>query len=139
MSTTIAVLGSSFLAAAITALITFFANRRKLSAEATKIITDAASGVVDMLRVENKKQADKIISQGDTINSQGDRIKLLEDKEEANERQLEELRRMMMAVAGTVQLHASYDTIVREKYERGDRDPLPPTPPLLPHDFPHNI
>jgi len=129
MNVTIAILGSSFLAAAITAVIAFFANRRKLSAEATKIITEAASGVVERLEKENERQAGR-------IESQGKDIEVLQQKERNCEEEIRKLRRQLVAVVQTVQLHAAYDSIVRTKYENGDTDPLPPTPPLLPPDFP---
>lgn len=44
----------------VTVLVQGLLNRRKLGADATKIITDAAAGVVVTLNVENKRLDDEI-------------------------------------------------------------------------------
>lgn len=45
----------------VTVFVQGMLNRRKLGADATKIITDAAAGVVTTLNVENKRLDDEIV------------------------------------------------------------------------------
>lgn len=55
ISTLILLISSSGITAVIVAIITAMVNRRKLSAEATNIISQAAGGIVQRLEDENKR------------------------------------------------------------------------------------
>ena len=53
MNMAIAILGSSAITALMGSIVVGLFSKKKLSAEATKVITDAASGVVELLKAEN--------------------------------------------------------------------------------------
>lgn len=86
-------------------------SKRKLSAEATKIITDAASGVVEI----QKAALARVV--GDNL--------LLTGKVEAQQIQLDEIHRLLA-------IHAFWDRQVGDiAAEHGIE--LPPPPPLTTH------
>jgi hypothetical protein len=106
-------LGSVVLAAIAGAIINGIINRRKLGAEATEIITKAASGVVERLEAELTRIS------GDNSRLR-DRILTLEAAEDADR--------------AVLQLHASWDHLAVERLlEAGIEMPMPPplSPPPL--------
>jgi hypothetical protein len=104
-------LGSVVLAAVAGAIINGIINRRKLGAEATEIITKAASGVVERLEAELTRVT------GDNTRLR-ERIQTLEIREETDR--------------AVLQLHAAWDHMaVQRLMECGITD-LPQPPPLSP-------
>lgn len=99
----------------LAAIINGLFSKRKLSADATKIITDAASGTVKDLREENQR----IIAQNTT---QAAQITAMQ-KELATQRQHARLVDQVLA------MHALWDRQVVEITSQHDIE-LPPPPPL---------
>lgn len=135
----IGLLGGGGIASIVGAIVAGLFARRKLGAEATKIITDAASGVVGMLetqlraqetafaveRVDNKTKLDNAVQSAQTANDKAEacadeteRIK----KEWRSER--EDWRRVL-------QLHVAFDHLAIAKLAEHGVD-LGDPPPLLP-------
>ena len=114
----VAVLSSGALAAIMGALINGAFTKKKLGAEATEIITNAASGVVTRLEDELKRQRDDMAAMrrdhADALVKQA--------TEHASER--EDWRRVL-------QLHVAWDYIAIEKMSHVGIE-LPPPPPILP-------
>jgi hypothetical protein len=69
VSPVLQLLGSGALGALLLAVVNGIFSKRKLSAEATNIITKAASGVVERLEKENTRQSARLESQQATIDS----------------------------------------------------------------------
>lgn len=67
MNPLLQLLGSGALGALLLAVVNGIFSKRKLSAEATDIITKAASGVVERLEHENTRQSAKLEAQQVTI------------------------------------------------------------------------
>ncbi len=107
----IQLLGSAVLAAIAGAIINGIINRRKLGAEATEIITKAASGVVERLEAElTRVSADRerLI----------ERVHTLEIREEADR--------------AVLQLHAAWDHMAVQRLAEFGITDLPQPPPLSP-------
>lgn len=109
----VALVGGGTIAAVINAIMA----RKKLGADATKIITEAAAGVTADLR----KEVDRLRMRSDRLQQQIDDC---ERREERWERERREWRDVLA-------LHAAWDhvTIVQA---RDAGIPLSPTPPLYP-------
>lgn len=127
----VAALGSSAIAAVLAALVTGLFTKRKLGAEATEIITKAASGVVESLNAEivrvNSAMADVRTEQ------------FAERERHAIERAADRERftRELEARDRVLQLHVAWDMLVTAKLaEHGIDVPAPPAlkPPLR-HSF----
>jgi len=103
-------LGSVVLAAVLGAIINGFLNRRKLGAEATEIITKAASGVVERLEAE-------LLRVTNDNTRLRERVNTLEIKEEADR--------------AVLQLHAAWDHLAVERLTEAGID-MPMPPPLSP-------
>jgi hypothetical protein len=103
-------LGSVVLAAIAGAIINGIINRRKLGAEATEIITKAASGVVERLEAELTRV------NGDNRRLR-ERISTLEYREETDR--------------AVLQLHAAWDHLAVQKLQELGIN-LPAPPPLSP-------
>jgi uncharacterized protein (DUF3084 family) len=107
-------------------IITGIFNRRKLGADASKIITDAAAGAVELLRGENTRilaEVHEIRDEAETARHEAQTA-----REEAHELRREGQRTRDMVVAHTV-----WDQQVLEiAGEQGLQ--LPPVPPLYPQD-----
>ncbi len=114
----IALLGVGGLGAIAAAIVTGLFSRRKLGAEATKIITDAAAGVVTSLERE--------------IVRQRERMEIMIDEHRAAIRTLmanhaEEIEENRRAL----QMHTAWDYLAIDRLREHGVD-LPPPPPLLP-------
>jgi hypothetical protein len=126
----VAVLGAGGLSAILGAGITALSSKRKLGAEATKIITDAAAGVVTSM--EHQLERAEKARQEDQERHEAAIAKMAA----AHVAEREEWRRVL-------QLHVAWDGIAISKLaELGVKD-MPATPPLLParryvdsHGFP---
>lgn len=92
-------------------------SKRKLSAEATKIITDAASGVVEIQKAELAR-----VLASNT---------LLIGKVEAQQIQLDEVQRVVHRQAEVLAVHAFWDQQVTS-IAAAHSITLPPAPPLHP-------
>jgi hypothetical protein len=132
----IAALGAGGLGAIIAAAITGLFSKRKLGAEATKIIADAAASVVSDLREEIVRQ------QGIVVTNNAEHaalvVKLTAEHAAAimaaeakmvamsksHAEEIEEYRRVL-------QLHVAWDTIAIAEVSKLGVD-LPPAPPLIP-------
>lgn len=90
-------------------------SKRKLSAEATKIITDAASGVVEIQKAEIARVVASNI--------------LLTGKVEAQQIQLEEMQRVVRTQGELLAVHTFWDQQV-VAIARDHAIELPPAPPL---------
>ena len=110
MNVAIAVLGSSVLASILGAIVAGFFNRRKLGADATQVLTDAASGVVQRLEEENKR----------IIASNRDLAKRVSDLEQ-------EMRKMTAAIT----VHQDWDRRAARKL-RANGIQIEDPPPLSP-------
>lgn len=113
-----AVLGAGGIGAIIAAIVTGLFSKRKLSAEATEIITKAAAGVVTNLQAEIDRQ--KIRNSELIEEHRADMAALIR----AHDNEMAEVRRVL-------QLHVAWDAIaIARMAELGIE--LPPPPPLLP-------
>lgn len=100
-----AVAGSGIIAA----LINFFANRKRVGADATKIITDAATSVVSSLRT---------------------RVEELEEREKERDSMIDEWRDLL-------QTHAPWDLAAVSALNKfAPQTHLAPPPPLYPRKRP---
>lgn len=90
-------------------------GRRKLSAEATKIITDAASGVVEIQKAELARVLASNVVLGGQV--------------EAQRIQLEELQRVVHKTSEALAIHAFWDSQAVDIAREHGID-LPPPPPL---------
>jgi len=112
MVTALASLG---LGAIVSAIVAGLFSKKKLGAEATKIITDAAAGVVTQMQ---------------------DRLNRAEQREAAAERRLEEVEeahaRERDAWWDALTLHAAWDTVINAKLRDLGVTDLPEPPPLRP-------
>lgn len=111
--TLVGLLGGGGVGVIIAAVIAGLFSRRKLGAEATQIITEAASGVVTRLEGQlerSDKQMRRVIQ--DFENERAEWIRVL-------------------------QLHVSWDHIAIAKVNAlSPNDPLPPAPPVYPPNTP---
>jgi hypothetical protein len=118
----VAALAGGGISAVAAAVITALSSRRKLGAEATKIITDAAAGVVTNLNSElarQRKDNDELMTEN---GEQRDQIKHLVEE---HENLLEQYRRVL-------QLHAAWDALAVAKLGEANIADFPPVPPLMP-------
>jgi hypothetical protein len=123
----IAALGAGGISAIVAAIVTGLFSKRKLGAEATEIITKAASGVVTSIEAELRRSQDGRVA---------DRLEFertMTDLRAAHASEIEEVRQVL-------QLHVAWDVMAIAKIEEltaasglesklGD---LPKAPPLLP-------
>ncbi len=124
----IQVLGTMLGSTVLVSLLTAYLNRRKLGAEATDLITKAATGVVgnvtadnDRLRAEAVKRDERIAE----LEGRLDRMELRERQHYAD----------MMSIRETLQEHAEYDSRMLSRLEELDpqaRVVFRQVPPLLP-------
>lgn len=114
----IAALSAGGIGAIIAAVVTGLFSKKKLGAEATEIITKAASGVVQRIEAELARERERRETERTDHNARIDRM----EKEHGEER--EEWRRVL-------QLHVAWDAIaIAEMAKLGIE--LPPAPPLTP-------
>lgn len=107
----LSLLGSSSVVAVATTVITAIFNKRKLGADATQIITQAAVGVVDTLKTENARLVARV---------------------DAVEVELSDARDKATAWYRTLQLHVAWDHLSFQKLtELGVAD-WPEPPPVYP-------
>lgn len=118
MNDLVIILASSGFGAIIAAVITGLYSKKKLGAEATKIITDAAAGVVTTLQGEIQRLQKRMDQQTEDHETE------MKSMASAHVREREEWRRVL-------QLHVSWDAIaIAEVAKLGVQ--LPAAPPLLP-------
>lgn len=117
-STIVALLGAGGLGAIVTAVIAAISSKRKLGAEATKIITDAAAGVVTNMQAEINRQKQQ--NEEDRAAHRAAIQTLMFNHAE----EMEEVRRVL-------QLHVAWDAIAIAKMADFGVN-LPPAPPLTP-------
>lgn len=126
--------GAGVLGAVINGII----NRKKLGAEATNIITQAATGVVERLEAEIKRKGSDLEAATARIRELEERVRVVEQREsdhatECQEREKERAHEMLL-IRETLQVHAAWDfRAVRalEEFSLRKTDLRPP-PPLLP-------
>lgn len=113
----VAVLGTLGIGSVAGAIVAGLFSRKKLGADATKVITEAAAGVVADLRAELGRADDKV------TRAEAKVAKLVL----AFEAERETWRRVL-------QLHVAWDAIAIAKVNAMCKpgDELPPAPPLLP-------
>lgn len=95
----------------LTAAVNGYLNRRKLGAEATKIITDAAASTVKDVREDNARLRA--------------RVETLEQREDSWEIERKAWRDVLM-------LHAAFDHVVVQRLKDAGITDLPDPPPLYP-------
>lgn len=114
------VLGSTVLVSLITA----YLNRKKLGAEATDIITQAATGVVNQFKEDNarlRQQADRDRQERAELRGRLDELELAERRREWELHQLRE----------QLQVHAAFDYLAIDKLREVGID-IGEAPPLMP-------
>jgi len=104
-------------ASVVGAVVNGYLNRRKLGAEATQIITQAASGVVERLEVENARLSTRVTH-----------------LEEAMARQRVDVENHRMVL----QLHAAWDHMAMKHLIIAGDTGLPEAPPLYPPNTKEN-
>lgn len=106
-------LGTLGLGSVLAAMVSGFFSRRKLGADATEIITKAASGVVERIEADNERLRED-----------------LEREREERKAERDDFRRVVDEHTAVLQLHAAWDHMAVVKLqEAGIRD-LPTPPPL---------
>lgn len=118
----VGLLGGGGLAAIAAAVITGLFSKRKLSAEATEIITKAASGVVERLEAEVHRV--ERAREDAALQHRLDMAAVME----AHDQEMADVRRVL-------QLHVAWDAIAIARLGELGID-LPPAPPLLPAQRP---
>jgi len=123
----IQLLASGALASVLAAVLNAVMSRRKLGAEATQIITDAASGVVMRLEQENAREHQANSDLRKDVTDLRCELRAYVSREYKRD---EEIR----LIVTTLQVHAAWDFAVMAALEKGDADfrRLRPPPPLLP-------
>jgi len=121
----VAALGAGSIGAVIAALVTGLFTKRKLGAEATEIITKAASGVVESLN-------------GEIVRVNAAMVAVRAEQAEERTRHAEEMsaasakfQREITARDRVLQLHVAWDMLVRAKLAEHGIE-LPEPPPLRP-------
>ena len=99
----------------LVAIVTGLFSKRKLSAEATKIITGAASEVVEI----QKAELARVIASNTLLNG----------KVEAQQIQIEDVQRVLRSQAAALEVHAFWD-LQAVGIAREHGIDLPPPPPL---------
>lgn len=118
MNNLVLVLASSGFGAIAAAIVTGIFSKKKLGAEATKIITDAAAGVVQTLNAEVLRLQTRVTEVTDKAE------KDIRAMAQAHVSERNEWRRVL-------QLHVAWDSIAIAEVSKMGVD-LPPAPPLLP-------
>jgi hypothetical protein len=129
----IAVLSSSGLFAVIGALMNGLFTKRRLGAEATEIITKAASGVVQRLEDEIGRRIEEaavLRAEHSTamLNMRQEQTAAIDKLEREHHEEREQWRRVL-------QLHVAWDYIAIERLSHLGVD-LPPPPPIMPSGAP---
>lgn len=121
------VLGSVLGSTVLVSLLTAYISRRKLGAEATEIITQAATGVLEQFKADNVR----LREENRTLDA---KIDTIEDRVYELERMERSYRQDMVAVRETAQHHAAWDfAMITRLEELGvPREEVRPPPPLLP-------
>lgn len=139
----VAVLGSGAIAAVVGAIVTGLFSKRKLGAEATEIITKAASSVTTDLRAElTRVQAAREASD---VAHREEITELNRRHEDAMDELMADHREEMEEVRRVLQLHVAWDAIAISRFNSllpllpDGGDPLPPAPPVLPPSRGHSI
>lgn len=114
----IAALASAGLGAVIAAVVTGLFSKKKLGAEATEIITKAASGVVERIEAELARERERRTTERTEHREQIERM----ERDHCSER--DEWRRVL-------QLHVAWDAIAIARMAEVGIE-LPPAPPLTP-------
>jgi hypothetical protein len=114
----VAVLGAGGLSAILGAGITAMSSKRKLGAEATKIITDAAAGVVTSMEHQLERAQQALESAEQRHEAYMNRMA------SAHVRERDEWKRVL-------QLHVAWDALAISKLAELHLN-MPPTPPLTP-------
>lgn len=103
------ILGASTVTAVAGALIAGFFQRKKLGADATEIITRAATGVMEQVQEDNARLREENVALRTTI---------------------EDLRQMVEDHTRVLQLHVVWDAMVITKLAEAGIEDLPPAPPF---------
>lgn len=119
--TVLAVLSSAGVTVVLGALVQGWFNKKKLGADATEIITRAASGVVERLEAEI---ATKMTNYATLEGKYNGVLEAMDSLKAAFAAERESWRRVL-------QLHVAWDAIAIAKLGELDID-LPPAPPLMP-------
>lgn len=132
----IAALGAGSVGAVIAAMVTGLFTKRKLGAEATEIITKAASGVVETLNAEiiRLNAATAVVRTEQAADAA--RHRLDDEAREARhklEREADQAKhaRELDAIRRVLQLHVAWDLMARAKLSEHGIN-LPEPPPLRP-------
>lgn len=137
----LAILGTGGLGAVLAAIITGYFSRRRLSADATHLITQAASGVVERIEAELGRT---IRVRDDALTQVLEQQSQINELREAQARQRKDFESEMRAKEQSIanmqeewrqalQLHAAWDAMALAKLEENDIEHgLPSPPPLYP-------
>lgn len=128
-------------AGVIGAIINGIINRKKLGAEATNIITQAATGVVARLEAEIARKGDDLQAAQRRIAELEDRVRVVETREATHALECEKNERLradeMLRIRETLQVHAAWDFRAIQRLEDFGmrKTDLRPPPPLLPAEL----
>ena len=127
----LAVLGTAGVASVLGALVTGAFNRKKLGADATEIITKAATGVVERIEAENTRLNSEL---GNERNARHRLERELEAERAAREklsREMDRFRRLAIQHTHILQMHAAWDALAVSALEKAGVDGMPKPPPPL--------
>lgn len=135
----LAILGTGGLASIVGAGVNGYLARRKLGAEATQIITQAAGGVVELMNEELARAKDNLTKEAAERARLGERVRNLEQAQEKQRQEFEaEMRareivwqRVEKEWREALQLHVAWDEVAILKMQEAGVE-LPPAPPLYP-------
>jgi len=120
----ITLLGGGGVAGILGAIITGITNKRRLGAEATEIITKAASGVVERVEAENTRLRARV----DECEAE------IEAVRNAHDRDREEWSAIVAEHTRILQLHAAWDALAVAKLREAGFDGLPMPPAMYPQN-----
>ena len=125
----VAILGTSGVSAIIGAIIAGMFARRKLGAEATEIITRAASGVVEDISATLERKSVEMATMRSEHSAQ--LVQMREEHDTQLARMRDDHAKELDAVRVVLQLHVAWDAVAISELGRLGIA-LPPAPPLLP-------
>jgi uncharacterized membrane protein YebE (DUF533 family) len=125
----VGILGGSGLGGVMAAIVVGLFSKRKLGAEATEIITKAASGVVADVAAELERKSIQMTQMRSEHSAQ--LVQMREEHRTQLERILADHLSEMEEVRTVLQLHVAWDGVAIAEMARLGVE-LPPAPPLLP-------
>lgn len=136
----ISILSSAAVTSVLASIISGLFTKRKLGADATQVITQAASGVVTTMQKELQRRADEMeelrkshLRELQRVRDSGEKAvqDMISKHERVASRMIADHEAEMADVARVLELHVEWDRIAIEKMSELNVS-LPPAPPLMP-------